>query len=261
VEVAVISWLAQGGVVWNTYIDGTGFGSGSDAGPSIASVMIRFESPRAWYTPSTMGALDTNGNINVYFEDSTFVNTGGGDIDEGARVVMRHCTFDGSTWITHGFTSVWGGRHWESYNNTYKVTSPLRNHAGMYFWARAGHGIFTDNFVDNASAPQNYGNPAQLRIGDNTNPTAYPQARQPGWGHDGTYNVIDPIYIWNNTGARAYSYQIDSAWSSNVKLNRELFVNSGPKPGYSKYTYPHPLRTDGGSNNSTLLPPSNLRFQ
>jgi hypothetical protein len=259
-DVALISWLAQGGVAWNIYIDGTGFGSGGDPGPTVGSVSVHFKSPRAWYTASTLGTLDTNGNINVYIEDSTFINTGGGDLDDNARVVMRHCTFDGSVWITHGFTSTWGGRFWESYNNTYQVTSALRNHAGMYFWARAGHGIFTDNIVNNASAPQNYGNPSQLRVGDNTKPTGYPQARQPGWGHNGTSNVIDPIYIWNNTGGQAYSYQIESAWSSNFQLNRELFVNSGPKPGYSKYQYPHPLRSGSSSTNS-VLPPETLRVQ
>jgi hypothetical protein len=37
-------------------------------------------------------------------------------------------------------------------------------------------------------------------------------------------------------------------------------VNSGPKPGYSKYQYPHPLRSGSSSTNS-VLPPETLRVQ
>lgn len=62
--------------------------------------------------------------------------------------------------------------------------------------------------------------------------------------------MIDPICIWNNTGSRAYVWSVWDHWANNVKLNREIYVNSGPKPGYSKYTYPHPAR-----GSSTPLPP------
>ena len=246
-DVAVIAWLAQGGVAWNLIIDGTGFGSGGDPGPSIASVSVHFKSPRGWSTASTLGTRDSNGTVNVYFEDSQFINTGGGDLDDNARVVMRHSTFDGSVWITHGFTSSSGGRHWEAYNNTYQVTGALRNHAGRYFWIRAGHGVFTDNVVNNASTPQNYGSVNLFDIGDNTSPGSYPMPRQPGWGHDGTTNVSDPIYSWNNTGARANSYGLQNGWDSIVKVGRDVFVNSGAKPGYSKYIYPHPARAGMGT--------------
>lgn len=246
-SVALIAWLSQGGVAWNIYIDGTGFGSGGDAGPSVASVCIVFKSPRSWTTASTMGLLDISGAVNVYFEDSTFVNTGAGDLDDNARVVIRNCTLDGVVWITHGFTSTWGGRHWESYNNTYRVSYALRNHAGRYFWCRAGTGVFFDNVVNNASQPVNYGSVDLLNIGDNTAPTTYLMPRQPGCGHSGTSYVSDPIYIWNNTGARAYTWSINTssgAWDVNVRKDRDIYVNSGPKPGYTKFPYPHPLRTD-----------------
>jgi len=253
-DVALITWLAQGGVAWNIIIDGTGFGDGGDPGPAIASVSIHFKSPRSWYTSSTMGMLDTNGAVNVYFEDSKFINTGGGDLDDAARVVMRHSVFDGSVWITHGFTSSYGGRHWESYNNTYQVTSALRNHAGRYFWVRAGHGIFTDNVVNNASVPQNYGSPSLFVIGDNTSPGSYPMSRQPGWGHNGVTDVSDPIYSWNNTGTQANSFGFQNGWDSIVKTGRDVFVNAGAKPGYSKYTYPHPARA--AVESGTTPPPT-----
>jgi hypothetical protein len=266
-EVAVISWLAQGGVMWNIFMDGTGFGTSGDGdpGPSIAAIGIHFKSPRAWTTASTMGTLDTNGTVNVYVEDSTFVNTAAGDLDDAARVVMRHSLFDGSVWITHGFTSLNGGRHWESYNNTYRVTSAERNHAGRYFWVRAGSGIFTNNVVNNSSVPQNYGSPDLFLIGDNTSPGSYPMPRQPGGGHDGTAYVSDPIYAWNNTGAQANAYGFQNGWDAIVRLNRDVFVNNGAKPGYSPYPYPHPARTGGGGGNpppssGAPNPPTNLRI-
>jgi hypothetical protein len=249
-DIAVLSWLAQGGLVWNSYF--LGLGGGNDG----ASILIR--SPRGWYTASTMGTLDTNGTVNVYFEDSTFKDIGQApDVDSNGRLVIRHSLLDGAWAITHGFTSTWGGRHAEYYNNTFQVTTPNRNIAGRFFWIRAGTGVFTDNVVN--SQFNGYGAPDQLDIGDNTSPKSYPQARQPGWGHNGSTHVSDPIYIWNQSGSGAYRWRVSNGWDSNVQLNRDIFVNSGPKPGYKKYPYPHPFRAGGNNEPAPLQSPSNLR--
>lgn len=243
-----IVWTAQGGVLWNLYGDATS-ATASTGGVGTDGVGMFVSSPRAWNTASTMGTLDTGGTVNVYIEDSTFKNMSQfPDIDDNGRLVMRYCLLDGTWGLTHGFTSTWGGRHWEYYNNTFSVTynsSPYRNMAGRYFWCRAGTGIFTDNTVNTPANTSEWGNVSELNIGDNTSPGSYPQARQPGWGHDGTSNVLDPIYMWNESGGRAYTYGFQGSWGSIVLVDRELYVNSGAKPGYSKYTYPHPLRTDG----------------
>jgi hypothetical protein len=214
-----------------------------------------------------MGVLDTNGTVNVYFEDGTLKDFGQSpDVDNNGRVVIRHSLLDGVSGLTHGFTSSAGGRHIEYYNNTFQSSTNNRNIAGRYFWLRAGTAVFTDNLVNDASDPNAYGHPQLLNIGDNTSPTGYPQPRQPGWGHNGTSSVIDPIYMWNNTGARGSTYSIESNWATNVRLSREIFVNSGAKPGYSKYTYPHPLRAGSTAPSSgvppaaTLQTPSNLRI-
>jgi hypothetical protein len=138
--------------------------------------------------------------------------------------------------------------------------------AARFFWFRAGTGIFTDNVVN--STNWGYGDVKPVWIGDNTPPGPYPQPRQPGWGHNGSADVIDPIYVWNQSGNAAYTWEVAGGWDSNVKLNREIVVNSGPKPGYSKYAYPHPLRgggssaggPTGGGSASALQAPSNLRF-
>ena len=256
VTTAIIDWSAQGGVVWNCRFVGLGTGGVGGIGPYGACFYIN--SPRAWNTASTMGTLDTSGIINIYMEDCSALNVSQfPDIDENGRFVSRHNTLDGSWGLTHGFTSNWGGRHFEYYNNTFSATNPVRNLAGRYFWARAGTGIFTDNVVNNAADPGEYGAPVQLDIGDNTSPGPYPQPRQPGFGHNGTANVSDPIYIWNQTGARAYAWGVQSGWESNVQLNRDIFVNSGAKPGYAKYPYPHPLRASvGAPGGAPALPPA-----
>ena len=238
-DIALLAILSQGGVVWNSYFQSTqGF-------PGIEGASILVNSPRSWQTASTMGSLDTNGAVNVYIEDSTLENIGQApDVDDDGRFVMRYSTLDGSWGITHGFTSKSGGRHFEYYNNTFNADGE-RNMAGRYFWIRAGTGIFTDNVVNAASSPRQYGNAALFEIGDNTSPGSYPMPRQPGWGHNGSKNVIDPIYAWNNTGAQAAAWGYNSqpgGWQNIVREGREVFVNAGAKPGYSKFTYPHPAR-------------------
>ncbi|MCI0723589.1 MAG: Ig-like domain-containing protein [Acidobacteria bacterium] len=253
-DISVVSWSAQGGVMWNTRFLGIGTGGTGVVGPDGASFVIKGQ-PRVWNTASTMGTLDTDGTINLYVEDSSCFNVGQfPDADDHARAVFRHSTIDGCSGLTHGFTSTWGGRHVEWYNDVFSVTEGERNHSGRYFWIRAGTIVFTDNVVNNASNPGAYGSPSSFSIGDNTSPGSYPQARQPGWGHNGTSNISDPIYSWNNTGARAYSFGFQNGWDSIVQVNRDVFVNNGAKPGYTKYPYPHPLRS--GAPPSDTTPPT-----
>jgi hypothetical protein len=247
-DVAALDWAARGGVIWNTRFVGLGTGGLQGVGADGASFVIK-GSPRVWYSPSTLGARDTNGAVNIYLEDSSCLNIGQfPDIDDHGRAVFRHNDIDGCSGLTHGFTSAWGGRHAEYYNNQFSVRSGARNHMGRYFWLREGTVVFTDNVVNDASNTQAYGHVAPFRIGDNTSPRSYPQPRQPGWGHDGTRSVIDPIYQWNNTGARGGTFGgFQNEWDSTVTVNREVFIDKGAKPGYQKYAYPHPARATLGS--------------
>lgn len=259
-DTAALAILSQGAVIWNAYFNAVGSGVGGQCCPEGASILVN--SPRAWNSASTMGSRDTSGTVNVYFEDSTLANIGQApDVDDNGRFVMRYSVLDGAWGITHGFTSQWGARHFEYYNNTFRVTNANRNMAGRYFWIRAGTGVFTDNVVNSATNTQEWGNPDLFQIGDNTSPSSYPQSRQPGWGHDGTRDVIDPIYAWNNTGARASSWSYQGqpgGWQNTVVLNREIFVNSGAKPGWSKYAYPHPLRAAIETDVARPMPPSDV---
>lgn len=77
----------------------------------------------------------------------------------------------------------------------------------------------------------------------------------------------EPTYFWNNTGSGAASPGIaiddtsDGGLSGGLDdgtdyfiLDRDYFINSGAKPGYTKLTYPHPLRSgaSGGTGSSTF---------
>ena len=256
-----ISFHSLGGLMFNCY--GVGTGTGVAGGTGISESYFLIESPRAWATASTMGALDTSGSVNVYIEDTTFYNTSQcPDADVGGRAVIRYCNLDGAWGLTHGFSSGNGGlnsgRHLEYYNNRMQTSysgSEGRNMANRYVWLRGGTGIFTENNVTTAINTSQFsqGSVDQLDLGDNQSPPSYPSAGFPGWGHNGSSIVLDPIYLWNQTGNEAYSYHYESPYGSYVLLNRELYVNNGAKPGYSKYTYPHPVRA--GSVGPDTSPP------
>lgn len=68
--------------------------------------------------------------------------------------------------------------------------------------------------------------------------------------------VAQPTYAWNNTinGAVSNAY----ATTPNIVVGRDLI--NGPRPGYTPYTYPHPL-TSGSSPNSPPAPPTGLVVQ
>jgi hypothetical protein len=90
---------------------------------------------------------------------------------------------------------------------------------------------------------------------------------QIGTTSDGAGNCPDPIYIWGNTGEEITMYFPDFGSGSGsdecygatgrppslqtqnfVLQNRDYYLNAGAKPGYTPYTYPHPLRAtvEGG---------------
>jgi hypothetical protein len=58
--------------------------------------------------------------------------------------------------------------------------------------------------------------------------------------------VLEPCYSWNNWTNPAHSGQLDfNSLTPTMTLGRDYF-NRTVKPGYTPYTYPHPLTVDGG---------------
>src|SRR5438876_7932866 len=135
-----VSWAVAGGVIWNTTFESTdniGGACGTQVGSDSGSIVIK--STLSWDAPSTMGTLDTNGDENLYIEDSTFSYVGQvPDVDDNGRVVVRHSTISNTSGgLTHGTTSATGGRQMEYYNNSFVYSNTNRN-ANRYFWGRAG---------------------------------------------------------------------------------------------------------------------------
>ena len=59
-------------------------------------------------------------------------------------------------------------------------------------------------------------------------------------------NALEPGYSWNNKYGTESVYDIRAGAAQTFKENRDYY-NDTPKPGYTPYTYPHPLIT-GASN-------------
>jgi hypothetical protein len=246
----------------------------------------------SWSTPSTMGTADTDGTHNVYFEDNYLLAfwQAGLTPDSGARLVARHNTFLDSTMGWHGAdTEQLGSRHWEIYDNEFVqsvMPSGRSFNLNWFVQSRGGTGVITDNIIPNIIS-QDYGDKSELTFfiyvlrrntggylacwGATTAGIQYPVPRQNGMGYvtgaaetgpDGIYKGdSEPIYIWNNTGTyvvAAGDYGpnecgVDAGSIVDYFVSgRDYFLNAGAKPGWTKYTYPHPLRAD------RIQPPTNV---
>lgn len=289
-----VQWFVTGGVIWNTTFESTdnlGGACGTQVGSDSGSIVVK---PNiSWDANSTLGTLDTNGTQNLYIEDSIFSNVGQApDMDDNARVVLRHDQIIGSSGLTHGATSTFGGRQFEIYDNTLTYPNSNRN-LNRYFWGRAGTGVITGNSIQ-AINGQCYGtkNTFVFIVESATRNTfhgcctGYMCFHQPGSGASSACNstalsnsqtpydscqVSDPIYIWGNTGTGATGYSgyvgtNDSDFSCNTgnttttffQQNRDYFVDSGAKSGWARYTYPHPLRQGTGTK-TPPAPPTGLK--
>lgn len=291
-----VQWNVTGGVIWNTTFESTqnlSGACGSQVGSDSGCLVVK--PTKNWDDASTLGALDTTGTNNLYIEDSVFSNVGQcPDMDDNARVVVRHSQIIGSSGLTHGPTSTYGGRQFEFYDNAMTYPNINRN-LNRYFWTRAGTGVITGNSVQ-ALSGQCYGNKdsftfiveSATRAQSHGCCTSYMCFHQPGSGSDGTsghtflspsqtpydsFQQSDPIYIWNNTGAGQTNVGLNdsdmSCSTGNTTAtffvrNRDYFVdgtsnpNNGAKPGWARFTYPHPLRQGTGAGSSPA-PPTNLQ--
>jgi hypothetical protein len=278
-----IRWGAPGGVIWNNTFESLD-ADGSNSG----CLQIKADAmSNSWSTASTMGTADTTGTANVYVEDNTFkkILVQSVDVDDNQRAVIRHNLFDNSGFVYHGAdTSPSGVRHVEVYNNTFVFTpsgSGYNYPLNLNWWVyiRGGSGVWTDNVMPDISSGY-WGNKPEIamivqNIRRNSGPyacwTQYPAPHQIGQSSNASGQTItDPVYIWNNTGGGAQAPGITDYNPDECGRNLQTsnFVQSGrdfvmgPKPGYTKYAYPHPLRTGGSPPPTTTAPaaPTSVRI-
>ncbi|MBX3269918.1 MAG: hypothetical protein KF729_06635 [Sandaracinaceae bacterium] len=255
-----VRWNVNRGVLWSNEF----LGNGADANA------IAFLGPTSsWTSPPTMGTDDASGESNVYVEDNVFRRFPFQtlDPDSNSRVVIRHNTFDECGLASHGAdTSEHGTRHWELYDNTFLFTDDgdcdgsRTANLPYLFYIRGGTGVIADNAIPDVRScawgdkPEIFMTIQNLRRDAGPYPcwTEYPAPRQVGQGHDGAMPVTDPVYLWGNTGGGNYDapavgdYDPDECGNGLraadfIQAGRDFFTGT-PRPGYTKYAYPHPLR-------------------
>lgn len=195
----------------NEMIHNRGYGSGVTTG---------------WGYTVSPGSSDA-----VYVEDSEFYWDSGSASSAhaamqnyyGSRTVIRHNHIENSLLDQHGTAGSVGGRWWEVYNNEYEllVNSP------RFIQMRAGSGVIFSNTITNTGGGANANN-IDLYEEDSG---GYPETYQVGRGKD---QALDPTYIWD-------SAVWDVGGDTLVQEDRDFYVGT-QRPGYTAYTYPHPLQ-------------------
>jgi hypothetical protein len=247
----------------------------------------------AWSRPMTYGTEQAVFIEDSFFDYSAVTTESAvTDCERGGRYTFRHNTIVGDSGITnHGLDSVMRScLQMEIYNNS--LTSDL---PGSYraIYSRGGSAIIFNNTITGrfysplgmtsyrscgyAGAVVRAGTgPTAPNFGtcDGTNPldgNTSPQSTYKGWPCKdqigrGSNQTSEPVYEWNNTmnGANT-NIQVNNTWlpqctnpqpSDHIKEGRDYFTDT-PRPGYTPYTYPHPMTTSGftGDDPTKPLPP------
>jgi hypothetical protein len=237
----------------------------------------------------------------TYIENCTMLPSGSSgsmNCDGGARVVFRYCTFQDNLPFGHGQdSSEQGSRHFEVYNCAFHSTANGQTYnMNGYVACRGAVMLVANNTFDAIT----YGNKSTIvmqceQVNRNAGPGAcqltYPANRQCGIGWssassstygnpvvtlDGTGEASDPIFIWGNTGTGGAGYanlvslngEADECGNglsvdNFIVQNRDYYVGVA-RPGWTPYTYPHPLLSGGGPTptpNPTPAAPQNLKAE
>lgn len=237
-----------------------------------------------WAQPLGLGTASA-----VYVEDCTFTFTKSGncmDANYGGAYVFRYNTVNDSLVEAH---SVQGNhratRKWEIYNN---IFNQVKQGMWVPMFIRGGTGVVFNNVitgtwtnpniaVDNVRSCTNAGVPGMCNgtsawDGNEDGQSGYPCRDQIGrsmdqwlWTSSNPYppQALDPAYAWNNkhgdNDVVFFQHNCDMN-KTHIKIGRDIF-NGIPKPGYTPYTYPHPLRASDASSPGPSKPsaPSGLK--
>ena len=236
----------------------------------------------AWAQGSTLGT-----GQNVFVEDNTFTQDQSHGFHyyavdgwSGSRVVYRHNQFNALTLANHGTESPgrWRSqRSWEFYNNTFTFDM-LGNSFSTLIGIRGGTGVIYNNSATIRNGILNHVIEYQyfrasksylpwgqcpsiwdlsstrcmdqiglgrgdLISGDTPTPV--------GWSNP----ISDPAYDWNNLINGAV-WKAFSNVPTIIQENRDFYHQI--KPGYTPYTYPHPLTSGSTATNPSPSPPQNL---
>ncbi len=249
------------------------------------------------YGPSGVGAesftdpVDFGTSNFVFFENNVFRRTcsipnsspEAIDTQGGGRWVARYCYFHDSFLFTHGSESgdpERGGYAIEIYNNTFYWHLPAdRYHTAFYL--RGGTTLVHNNIFTNFGTMcrtwvRRTGEPTRtfgLCDGTqpwdgNTSPAGYPCLDQVGRGR-ASGSSLSTVQPQESYPARFWSNVLNNVqsplWHNNPSYTvegRDFFYSadaSAKLPGYTPYTYPHPLTT--GGNPVAIRPPQNIHIE
>jgi hypothetical protein len=290
-----VTFKANGIVMWNCTFPGSGHAGLT----GILFSCEKYGMTGNWNQPDTWGTQDTTGLANSYVENCSFSNGTSSlcNAEDNSRVVWRYNTMTDGLFSSHGQDSApIGCREMEVYNNTFLFGSMIATD-NVWISFNGGVGIAYNNAM-----PAIVGKTGiQLNVYSiNRSPgaagicqTAWPAARQVGqswsvssnatYGNpvvsaDGIGAVTEGDYIWGNTGTEVTDpgyvglgqfpdqCGLGQLIGNYLHQGRDYFVGTA-KPGYTPYTYPHPLHTryalSGAGGNPTPAPtpaaPQNLR--
>jgi hypothetical protein len=272
-----LGFATNRGVIWNNVFTGS-VGGGNCLNNSGALRHKPAGLTDSWTTGPTYGSDDANGDQNLYFESNTATDVlEGVDVDDNARLVFRYNQWTNSALVHHGAdTSSIGGRYSEIYGNTFtfdtstKCAPDLPTNVNAFVFNRGGTMLIHDNTLADITS-QAWGDKAEISfivesIRRNAGPYAcwsqgWPAPHQAGWGYasggtqagtSGILQDLEPIYLWNNSGGGNYATPNVPDYAPNdcgagapsstdlVQAGREYYTDT-PKPGYTAYSYPHPL--------------------
>jgi hypothetical protein len=239
-----------------------------------ANIIPENQGSTLWSKPLGLGGANA-----LYLEDNTFTFESFNDTfdcDESGMIVFRYNTVTDSYPETHPAR---GGaracRKWEIYSNTFTSTNAIPMNTNQAFLIRGGTGVMFGNRYSGTWGSNN-GTIQVLRATENLGPgtwlgcdgtspwdgnqnaTGWPCLDAIGRGGDfGTpFNASPPPYTpppqyteaaywWDNqiNGNQLGVSPFDAQSAARLTLNLDYFVSpSTAKPGYTPYTYPHPLQ-------------------
>lgn len=232
-------------------------------------IMLYGKGAADWVAPLTLGTADFFFIEDNVFDWQDFYGSTGVpamDMDSGGRQVFRRNTLKYGFWETHDMarSGLVSANAYEIYQNTFTTTTNkwkgLDISAGTgVVWGNAFTGDFT--YPIGAIDYKSF-DPRSVRLCDGTDPADQNVPGESGWRcqyqigsmSEGSKAYGYPLYVWGNTLNGSTTTMQCTAGCQHVKSGRD-YINNGTtaKPGYTPYTYPHPLQSSG-----LPPPPSNL---
>ena len=229
---------ANGGLLFNNQFN---MNPSEGGGPDVMEV----HPGEDWSQATTFGTTDTQGPVtgerNVYFEDNTFTNCSETcpDGDQGARLVIRHNTYNDSSIVFHGggvgstgndtSTNPPGTRQYEIYNNTFnRINNSCGSATNMskWIWSRGGSGVIANNVLTSLSSGGGCFNGQSIILGIGCQSGTYPVIYQQGQslafpvGSPASENPpAKPVLIFGNTGAGSPSTCSTASGNCNIAGN------------------------------------------